>query len=104
MRMRPMAAASALVLTGAIGLSACSGGPHPNAAPTSPATTAPIAGAGQPDGSLTSGPAGAPVAAQSPAVSDGQLSELDQGLSAASGSLGSADQDVTHTEAGDATP
>ncbi len=104
MHIRPMAAASALVLAGAVGLSACSGGSHSNASPaSSPAISAPTATGGQPDGSIGSTSA-AQAASQSPAISDTQLSGIDQSLSDATGSLSSADQDVTHNEAGDASP
>lgn len=108
MSIRPMAAASAVVMAGAVGLFACSGRARPNASPaSSPAISAPIANSNQPDGAARSNPVSAgssPAAPQTPAISDAQLSEIDQGLSDATGSLSSADQDVTHNEAGDATP
>jgi hypothetical protein len=103
-----MAAASAVVMAGAVGLFACSGGARPHASPaSSPAISAPIANSHQPDGAVSSNPVSAgspPGSPQSPAISDAQLSEIDQALAGATGSLGSADQDVTHNEAGDATP
>jgi hypothetical protein len=104
MQIRPMAAASALALTGALALSACSGGPRPAAGPATPVITASAAG-NQPAGSRGTTAAQADVTvAPTPAVSAAQLSELDQGLSDATGSLGAADQDVTHNETGDANP
>jgi hypothetical protein len=107
MHIRSIAVAGALALAGAPALTACAAGRQPAGAAVN-AASLPSGGAA----SSGTSPQGAPGATGNQTVdptgnqgiSDTDLAQIDRELSDASSSLGAADHDAAHDEAGDSTP